>query len=484
MRHRLGLMVAALAAVAAASSCSLLRPSRNTVAYSIWHDYMGRAVPDCDTLGRPDAAGLVGSFSLVDIPGSDRDHYAVRMEGRLRVRKAETYTFYVVSDDGSRLFIDGTEQTGELRGRIRTVSVDLGRGEHDIRIDYYEYNKGQILDLFYETPSIPVRLFARPIAGKPSFVDAQIRETAGRFLEWKGEDEVVVFPLLTDVHTSGRETYRHIGYIAEGSDAFGGFDFCVNLGDIGLNHYLSSFLAAYADGLVEKTAGEMARFPGVFLYGAGNHDFDAGAGRHNTEARLSELFQQPSLQKAGGNLHIEQGRCLCYYDVPGKNTRVIVLNSQGTETIGDYYIYDEAQLRWLESVLESTPRTQNVFVLSHYMPTDLGRWSTVAGQVRKGTPELQAILSEYNRRGGKVVAVVCGDSHVNAVEVIEGVTYCVSQGYGDIDSQYMLEGQTRTSFDWRESLCCDVFAFKPETGELRSFRIGAGSPEMDRVIVR
>ena len=84
----------------------------------------------------------------------------------------------------------------------------------------------------------------------------------------------------------------------------------------------------------------MAKYKGVFLYAPGNHDYDGGAERHLSSARLCELFQQPSLQYADGNLHLTGHNCWSYYDRPEKRLRIITLSrlypgraaSAGTET--------------------------------------------------------------------------------------------------------------------------------------------------------
>ena len=72
----------------------------------------------------------------------------------------------------------------------------------------------------------------------PDFVMPQAEEAFMRYLNWKGGEETLVFPILTDVHTgwySDRsEAYRHLGYMAA-TDRLFGYDFMANLGDIGLN---------------------------------------------------------------------------------------------------------------------------------------------------------------------------------------------------------------------------------------------------------
>ena len=74
-----------------------------------------------------------------------------------------------------------------------------------------------------------------------------------------------------------------------------------------------------------------------------------------------------------------------------------------------------------------------------------------------------------------------GDSHVNVVEECDGVTYFITQGYGTMRPEWSIPGQKHVWFDYREELCVDVVAFKPATGEVHTFRIGAGGEEFDCV---
>lgn len=313
----------------------------------------------------------------------------------------------------------------------------------------------------------------------PGFVDEQGAETAARFKAWRGTDNVVLFPIISDVHAHDRDTYRHIGYLAY-LDRYFNYDFMVNLGDIGLNLGLSNTSVEHADSVISHTVQQMSKYYGIFLYAPGNHDWDAGAGNFNSEQYLSSIFQKPSQSKAGANLHLKSNRCYGYYDVQGKGTRVIFLNSQSTCTMNGYYYYfGDEQLDWLRRVLESTPADVDIVLLSHYQPHPQGRWgNTPSPETLDSNNKMMDLLAEYQPKR-QIVGLFTGDSHVNLLEVDRGVHYYTTQSYGTVDPSVMMEGQRHADFDYHKSLCCDVVAVKPEKNEVKTFRIGAGGAEFD-----
>jgi len=333
--------------------------------------------------------------------------------------------------------------------------------------------------LFLSVLSLALASCKSPESQVPEFVTAQGRETAERFEAWKGNDQVVVFPIITDVHADDRDSYIVIGYTVALDKMFS-YDFMVNLGDIGLNTGRAGDFKAAADSIVSLTAAEMAKYKGVFLYTAGNHDWDAGEGAYNSEQFLSDTFQRPALKYAGDALHLTPGRSYGYYDVPGKGMRIIFLNSQCTGTQdGHYYLYGDEQMEWLRDLLESTSPDTDIVVLSHYMPHPQGRWNNIpAPETFESNEKMMNLLAEYQPKR-QIVGLFCGDSHVNLLEVRDGVHYYISQGYGWCTPSYMMEGQRHIDFDYNESLCCDLVAIKPAKNEVKTFRIGAGGADYD-----
>ena len=117
---------------------------------TIWN-----ALPDFDAL-TPVATGFATSFSLTQ--ALREDHFGFRYEGHFDIAEAGDYMFFLASDDGSHLYIndqlvinhDGihgpTEEIGELF---------LGAGQHTLRVDYFEADRGNVLRVDIEGDTVP-----------------------------------------------------------------------------------------------------------------------------------------------------------------------------------------------------------------------------------------------------------------------------------------------------------------------------------------
>ena len=78
-----------------------------------------------------------GSFSGV----ADSDVFGARWTGQIQIDNAGLTRFYLASDDGSRMYIDGqlVVDNGGLHAYSEaTGAISLGTGLHDIRIEYFE----------------------------------------------------------------------------------------------------------------------------------------------------------------------------------------------------------------------------------------------------------------------------------------------------------------------------------------------------------
>ncbi len=79
---------------------------------------------------------------------------------RLRIDRAGRYTFGVISDDGSRVWIDGRmliDNDGSHTADMKLGAIDLGAGLHDVRIEYFDDYMGQRLELRYATEGMPLQ---------------------------------------------------------------------------------------------------------------------------------------------------------------------------------------------------------------------------------------------------------------------------------------------------------------------------------------
>ena len=459
-------LLAALGTLLAGACCGEQEP---VVHYQLWYNWPERYLPDFSTLGAPDLTGVKKNLDLEELPDS-ANHFAVLFETDLRVKKAEEYSFKLCTDDGSRFYVDGElllENDGAHGPILKEVSLPLAKGTHKLLIEFFDYDKGQTLDFLYSTPTIPWRPLNTHILEEEDaltsddrFVMPQIEEAYARFAEWKGEDEVLCYPILTDIHTAGRFSYKHIGYAAKAAPLFG-FDFMALLGDIGLNSYPATLDSVYAASVVRNTLEQMNQYDGIWLYAPGNHDWDAGKGKENyfTEEEISATFQKPWQEKAGE----------AYRLVPGKTWGC--------------YLFDEPQQEWLKGLLADTPKDKTVLVMAHYMPHPMGRWNMVSSVNQTHTLEnnirLMAVLSDFVHDGGTLAGMLCGDSHANCHVDYNDVDYYITQGYGWVSPDLMIEGTTHAFFDYRQMMCVDVIAVKPEKREVHTFRIGAGGADYD-----
>jgi hypothetical protein len=101
-----------------------------------------------------------GSTGGAFFPGGDVDFFGVRATGRIWIDAAGDYTFYVNSDDGARLFIDGAPviDRDALGGAEVSATQTLTAGYHDIRLDYFDYNSTARLILEWEVAGSGTRV--------------------------------------------------------------------------------------------------------------------------------------------------------------------------------------------------------------------------------------------------------------------------------------------------------------------------------------
>ena len=91
-------------------------------------------------------------------PASATNHFALRLTGWVLAPENGDYTFYLESDDGSRLFIDNApliDNDGDHSLRERQASAGLGAGLHRIRVEYLEIAGDAGLTLRWSGPGIP-----------------------------------------------------------------------------------------------------------------------------------------------------------------------------------------------------------------------------------------------------------------------------------------------------------------------------------------
>lgn len=89
-------------------------------------------------------------------PSIDVDTFSVRWTGQVQPEHTEPYSFYVYSDDGVKLWVDGNliidRWTTGGRGATGTVSM-VGGVRYDIKLEYFENTSSATNTLFWWSPS-------------------------------------------------------------------------------------------------------------------------------------------------------------------------------------------------------------------------------------------------------------------------------------------------------------------------------------------
>lgn len=122
---------------------------------------------------KPKQVGQMYGFDLS--LALQHDNYAMAFESHLKIDKAGTYTFYLTSDDGSKLFIDNNliVNNDGLHGPTTvTGTANLTVGMHKLQVGYFQHLGGADLRLQFEGPGLTKRgispyLYLTANAGTP-----------------------------------------------------------------------------------------------------------------------------------------------------------------------------------------------------------------------------------------------------------------------------------------------------------------------------
>ena len=139
-----------------ASNCTSPPSSENGVAYRYYEDNTTSrvALPDFSTLVAS-KEGVLENFSLS--PAEQPDYFLFAYTSYLEVAQAGQYTFFLTSDDGSRLWVNDqlvVDHDGPHGASERAGSVTLGAGRHKVEVGYFDRLHNQVLQVAYQGPGI------------------------------------------------------------------------------------------------------------------------------------------------------------------------------------------------------------------------------------------------------------------------------------------------------------------------------------------
>jgi cytochrome c553 len=119
---------------------------RGTANYA-YYEGSWEKLPDFSTI-KPKATGTVSGF---DLGAARRDNdYAIRFDAFLKIDREETYSFSLMSDDGSKLIIDGKtviDNDGVHAPTTKHGQAKLGKGIHKVTVSFFQVGGGAELEL-------------------------------------------------------------------------------------------------------------------------------------------------------------------------------------------------------------------------------------------------------------------------------------------------------------------------------------------------
>ena len=108
-----------------------------------------------------------GSGPPTGVEGMPEDDFSVRWEGILRVPATDEYVFYLGSDDGSRLYLDGKELLGDWTehgfGFLQSAPTQLTQGvDYPIAVEFFDAKELAIVRLEWKSSTLP----REPLSGR------------------------------------------------------------------------------------------------------------------------------------------------------------------------------------------------------------------------------------------------------------------------------------------------------------------------------
>ncbi|MCF7568786.1 alkaline phosphatase family protein [Sabulilitoribacter arenilitoris] len=134
--------------------------SKNGINYKYYQSKSEwKFLPVFETL-KPEKTGTTYEFRIDDI-NEIEGQYGIQYISNIQIDEAGDYRFYLNSDDGSKLYVNGSlivDNDGGHGTIERMGSVSLKKGRHQIIVDYHNQAGGAWLDVFYKGPEIPKQI--------------------------------------------------------------------------------------------------------------------------------------------------------------------------------------------------------------------------------------------------------------------------------------------------------------------------------------
>ena len=134
-----------------------------------WSYFEGswETMPDFSKL-EPLKQGTASNFGVEPAKGTSMEQFGLHFEGLIEIPRNGVYTFYIESDDGGMLYVDGqliADNNGRHWPEIKSGDIGLKKGLHSITVDFFEAGGGETLAVTWSGPGFE----ATGIPGKALF---------------------------------------------------------------------------------------------------------------------------------------------------------------------------------------------------------------------------------------------------------------------------------------------------------------------------
>lgn len=161
-------------------------------------------LPDFAKL-KPKATGTGSAFDLsVARRGND---YAIKFEGVFRIENEGQYKFWLTSDDGSKLYIDGHEvvnNDGVHPPQTTTGSMQLTKGIHRVTVGFFQVGGGAELDVQIQGRGLGKQSLSELVAISEEALSKQAAKPKAA-----DDDDWIEFKL--DLADKGRQLFVSVG---------------------------------------------------------------------------------------------------------------------------------------------------------------------------------------------------------------------------------------------------------------------------------
>jgi hypothetical protein len=139
--------------------------STEPIDYAVYYLDNLTDLPNIEKL-KPDFKGKTFEITSDEVKATIKDNTVVQFFTNIKIDKEDTYTFYLRSDDGSKLWIDSkliTNNDGDHGVKEKSGQIVLKPGIYKLQVGWFNGGGNGWLDVFYKSSSIPKQIIPTTI---------------------------------------------------------------------------------------------------------------------------------------------------------------------------------------------------------------------------------------------------------------------------------------------------------------------------------